>query len=284
MSKILFPFQLNNDIYKEAYIAAVKIARNLNAELILLNAFELDLQDDITEILYHKMIKNKWIEAYNEIVKFNKYFLSTHVKTNDALNVRIDHRFVHGEDIPVVTEIIQKEEIDLLIFPLSSNRKVNKRYMDCVKNEVFNYKTTSVLFLPQDYKYTEIENILFTTDLKELNFNEYYFSEVLNYSNFFDAKIHFVHVNKAGNEIVENSTMKLIDRIIQKYNKHVFKSINAHNIVNAIQSYIIQENIQLLSVVKSNLDFFQSFFHSSVSFEIIDSINTPILLMNEKNI
>ena len=42
MKKILFPFETNQPIYKEAYVYAVKFARNLGAELIMLNVFEIE--------------------------------------------------------------------------------------------------------------------------------------------------------------------------------------------------------------------------------------------------
>lgn len=42
MKKILFPFETNHVIYREAYVYAVKFARNLGAELIMLNVFEMD--------------------------------------------------------------------------------------------------------------------------------------------------------------------------------------------------------------------------------------------------
>ena len=44
MKKILFPFEIDNLNYKEAYVYAVKLARNLNAQVILLSAFLIEVR------------------------------------------------------------------------------------------------------------------------------------------------------------------------------------------------------------------------------------------------
>ena len=57
MKKILFPFEIDNPVYQEAYIYAVKFARNLNTEVILLNAFSIEADNFITKEKYAMLIK-----------------------------------------------------------------------------------------------------------------------------------------------------------------------------------------------------------------------------------
>ncbi len=78
MKKILFPFEIGNPIYKEAYVYAVMLARNLYSEVILLNTFHIDADDDITKERYSRLIRDKWVRAYNETSVFNKYYLENH--------------------------------------------------------------------------------------------------------------------------------------------------------------------------------------------------------------
>ena len=58
MKKVLFPFHIEEGVYKEAFISAVKFARTMNAELIMLNTFEINVDNTITQEKYDKLIKN----------------------------------------------------------------------------------------------------------------------------------------------------------------------------------------------------------------------------------
>lgn len=48
MKKVLFPFEIDRRVYKEAYVYAVTLARNQRAELILLDAFYIEADNRIT--------------------------------------------------------------------------------------------------------------------------------------------------------------------------------------------------------------------------------------------
>lgn len=52
MKKSLFPFEIGNSIYREAYVYAVKLTRNLNKEAVLLNTFLIEADNNITEARY----------------------------------------------------------------------------------------------------------------------------------------------------------------------------------------------------------------------------------------
>lgn len=55
---MLFPFEIDHTCYREAYVYAVKMARNLGAELIMLHAFHIEVDNTITPEKYDKIIKN----------------------------------------------------------------------------------------------------------------------------------------------------------------------------------------------------------------------------------
>ena len=97
MKKILFPFETNQSIYKEAYVYAVKFARNLGAELIMLNVFEIESDDSITPKEYKKIIQDNWLKAYQEIIKFNKHYLNNYARIESDLRIKVDYRFLHGK-------------------------------------------------------------------------------------------------------------------------------------------------------------------------------------------
>tara|TARA_R110001583_G_scaffold33438_4_gene112934 strand:- start:27409 stop:28275 length:867 start_codon:yes stop_codon:yes gene_type:complete len=284
MRKILFPFSVGQSQFKEAFIVAVKFARTLNAELILLNAFEIELDDNITKESYNRQIKNKWIVAYNEVTAFNKYYLSKYAKVNDEMKVRFDHRFVYANESEQILNIVSKEAIDMLILPYGELKADHKKIDHLVDNDIFNNNSTSLLLIPSKFEYGSIKNIVYATDLKEHHLNKFYFNEILKYAKIFDAKIHFLHIDASGKEEKKqnNKVLKLINDIISRNSKHVYNSVNSRDINNAIINYTDANNIDLISVVKEDDRFWSVLFQKSISKKIVEVSKVPVLYMIEK--
>ena len=168
MRKILFPFELDNPIYREAYIYGIKFARNINAELIILNAFKVEVGNDITEEKYNNLKKDNWFKAYNEISKFNKYFLEEHARTDTDLRIKFDYRFVNGIFVDEIRNIAREENVDLIVLPISDKREFNKRQLKIIQDNIFEKNRTSLLVVPFGCDFRPIKNIVFATDLKKV--------------------------------------------------------------------------------------------------------------------
>ena len=129
MKKILFPFEIDNPVYQEAYIYAVKFARNLNTEVILLNAFSIEADNFITKEKYARLIKERWFQAYNEIIKFNNYYLNEHARMDDELQIKFDHRFINGILKDEIREIAKEQDVGFIVLPVSDRKDFNKRQL-----------------------------------------------------------------------------------------------------------------------------------------------------------
>ncbi len=284
MKKILFPFQLEEDIYKEAFVSAVKFARNMNAELILLNTFEINVDNNITADKYNKLIREKWILAYNEVTKFNHYYLHHFAKIHEELNIKFVHRFLHGKQLETIRNIISNEDIDLIIIPFSKNTEHNKHQFQIIHNDIFDERTTSILAFPNGYEYNPILKIVFATDLKDHFYYEFYLNEILKYAKVFNASIHFIHVNanESNEEHKNTKTYEIISQIVKNNGNHCFKSIKGKEIVSTLQKYSEENDINMLSVVKTEQSVLGELFHKSISDKTIGTSKIPILFMKEK--
>lgn len=285
MKKILFPFQIiEEDVYKEAFISAVKFARNMNAELILLNTFEIEIDNNITQEKYNKLIKDKWILAFNEVTKFNSYYLNQHARIHDELMVKFDHRFIHGNHLKSIKETILAEKIDLVIVPFAEKEDHNKHQFQLIHDEIFDKISTSVLVFPNGYKYIPITRIVFATDLKDHFYHEFYLNEILKYSKVFNASVHFVHVkeNEADQDHKKSKTYNTILQIVENNKNHCLKSITGKDIVSTLHKYSEENNINMLSVVKAEQSIFGELFHKSISDRTIKTTKVPVLFMKEK--
>ncbi len=282
--KILFPFELDNPLYNQCYVFAVKFARLLQAELIMLHVFDIELDNNITKTKYNQMVKNKWLNAYNQITRFNKYYIEQHADTNNDLKIRFDHRFIHGEWLGEIRKILKMETIDLVVLPISEDEKQNKKQFKIIDDDIFEKNTASVLVVPPNCNYQPVNEIVYATDLKKLNYNDLYLKNVLTFAKAIDSNIHFIHITKSQSGIDPQNTEEYntIMNILEKNKQHVFKSFHGKNVMDAIQDYIIQSKAGLLVTVKHDRFFLESLFHRSVTDQLLLKANIPVLVMREK--
>jgi len=284
MRKILFPFELGNSIYMEAYIHAIKFARKISAELILLNVFQVEVGNDITGKKYSKLKRDQWFKAYNEISRYNKYYLEDHANVETDLQIRFDYRFVNGILLDEIKNIANEEEVDLIVLPISDKKEFNKRQMKIMRDNVFEKNRTSLLVIPYAREFSPVRNIVFATDLKKLFNYQLYLNDVINYSRLFDANVHFIHVSSKDNEEEWDNSKpyRMVMEAIAKNEKHSFKSLHGQKVIDSINQYVEDCQADLVVVVKHQHHFLESILHESVSKEISMYSKVPVLLMREK--
>lgn len=280
----MFPFELENPVYKEAYFYAVRIARQIYAELIVLNVYQVEVGNDITEEKYGKLKRDNWFKAYNEISRFNRAYLEEHATVETDLRIRFNYRFVNGILQDEIKSIAREEEVDLIVLPLSGQKDFNKRQLKIIRDNIFEKNRASLLVFPHECEFRPIRNIVFATDLKRLFNYQSYISDVVRYARSFESAIHFIHVsNKNNAEEWEHSEIyKLIRQVLEKDKAHSFKSLHGKSILESVNQYVKESQADLLVVVKHQQNFMESIFHESVSKEISLISKIPVLVMREK--
>lgn len=284
MRKILFPFELNNPIYREAYIYGIKFARKINAELIVLNVFKVEVGNDITEEKYSKLKKDNWFKAYNEINKYNKYYLEEFAQTETDLKVKFNYQFINGILLDEIKNIAREEEVDLIVLPISDGREFNKRQLRIIRDNIFEKNRTSLLVVPFGCEFRPIKSIVFATDLKKLNNYQQYLNDVINYARAFDSSIHFIHISSRENreDWTDSDTYRMVMQAIEKNKRHTFTSLHGKKIIDSVNEYVESNNADILVVVKHQHYFMESLVHDSLSNEISMHSKVPVLVMREK--
>ncbi len=284
MKKILFPFEIGNPMYQDAYIYAVKFARKFNAELTMLNVFDFEIDNNITKEEYNIQIKANWIKAYTEVSKLNNYYLNNHVKVDLELKTKFNYHFVYGKLVNEIRKILTAEKIDMVVLPVSKSKAFNKKQQEIIKDDIFEKNNSSLLVIPEGGAFQPIRDIVFATDLKKLNFHELYLNDILKIASVFTSNIHFLHIsNKEDAFLPEDiETYRSIMSIIKMHPNHSFHSLYGKDVINAINNYIQSNAIDLLVVVKHEHYFLDSVFHKSISEQLSLNSQIPVLLMRDK--
>jgi hypothetical protein len=283
MKKILFPFETNQPIYKEAYVYAVKFARNLGAELIMLNVFQIDIEESPTPKEYKRIVRDNWFQAYQEIIKFNKHYLSNYARIESELRIKFDYRFLHGNFINEISKIISSEEIDLIVLPEAEYTESYKEVVKVVWHDVYEKDPVSLLLIPNHCVYQPIKSTAFVAEMRELKYISRYLKTVIRYAKVFDASVHFLHIShgKKDELLLKRNGIRDLIQTIESSNKHVFKNLHGRDIPDMIEEYTDKNHVKLLFVVRHHHYFFDSLFHKKLSDEICLKSSIPVLVMKE---
>ena len=284
MKKILFPFETDHIIYREAYVCAVKFARNLGAELIMLNVFEVDDEKINSPKDYKKIVRDNYFKAYQEIIKFNRYYISNYAKLESELRIKVDYRFLHGSIINEITQIVSKEEIDLIVLPESHQKELYRWIVEVIWHDLDKIKPLSLLLVPSDCRYQPIKTTAFVADMKKLDLAGLYLNDVLRYSKVFDANIHFINIlqGKKSQPQDRKSDPEELTQLIKNSKKHILHNLQDRDVLDAIEDYTEKNDVQLLFVVRHHHYFLDSLFHRDLSDKICLRSKIPVLVMKEK--
>lgn len=284
MKNILFPFEIGNLDYKEAYVYAVKLARNFNAQIVMLHTFLIEAGNDITKEKYGRLIRDNWYKAYNEISKFNKYYLEDHARIADDLSIKFDYRFMHGIFLDEIKNVANEEDVGLIVLPLADRKDINKRQLSIISDHIFEKNRVSLLVIPFQGKFRPIKSIVFCIDLQKLNQFSLYLNDVLRYAESLDSNIHFLHVSSSENvEIPDNSEeYRMVSQIVEKNKRHVFSRAFGRNVIENVNRYVEKVNADLLVVVKHQHYFLDTLFHKSISNKISLNSSIPVMVLREK--
>lgn len=284
MKKILFPFQVGKE-NKEAFTYAVKAARNMNAELIMLNAFDIPVDDSITKEKYKHLLKGKWMKAYASIANFHHYYFENYARTEGDLRIKSDYRFIHGKTSVEAFKIIDQELIDLLIISMPVTDMFQMKLAELLNHEVLKQTITSVLLIPTECRFRSYKNLMYATDFHKLKSGKYLLNQAIKFARSNDAAIHFLHSSSGkGDTIEDKESYELISEIVEKEKGNIFKVITGKDIYPSIENYISDNSIDCIAIIKQQRSIFENLFHHSLieSFSVRSKI--PILVLIDKEL
>ena len=286
MKKVLFPFEIDHTCYREAYVYAVKMARNLGAELIMLHAFHIEVDNTITPEKYDKIIKNNWLSAYREIIRFHDYYLQDHARVDTELRVKTDHRIIHGNLVDEFRKILHSEGIDLVVLPAAGDTESTVKKLRLLRREALDMDHTSLLSIPCGRTFLPIENMLLVTWMKRLRGLTDYLNELFLFASIFNSSVHCVHFLKHVKECLE--VEEVMKQSIQKTrsggNGTIFHCMGGKDPEKKLEEYIFENEIELLAMAKGQMHGFQELHVTALSEEICAKVGIPVLILRDSQV
>ncbi|MDO5509432.1 MAG: hypothetical protein Q4F57_01935 [Weeksellaceae bacterium] len=246
-----------------------------NIEVTLLHAYGVPTSG----VHMMRNISEKLRETAQEDIQYELQILKREL--GHFNNLRINTWIAEGSLSNVLSRFQSDSGPALVVMGLRSEGNFTRSIAGMSSAKLVNQLKDSVLFLPENKKFSRIQNITFATDLQDFS-NQRDFIEFLGFARFFGAEINFVHIDNGKVQQPERRFEEIFLPALQKFSvPYKFQKLQASDVSDAIQGYAEQTNSQLIAIIERDDNFFIDFFRANVGDEIVESRRFPLLMISE---
>ena len=268
---------------------AISLAARYKAEVKLVHVFYNPAMD-VSPYADHYSYQIKLVESLREIEKSaRENMLKLEHKLNlwcikeNVSHVRISTKLINGYSTDELLEYSDKYKPALIVMGTRGLTRDNYKAFGRVVNKVIENSTVPVLALPSGTITTigEIKSLMYATDLDPSDYSA--LNRLIQMLRPFKIKIHCVHicfVEKKPWDTVKLNELKA--HLLSEY-KGVnisFNNIISDNILNGLETYIRENNIDALAVTTHKRNLLEKMFIPSVSRKIYSETGKPLLVFH----
>lgn len=276
MKKILFPTDFS-DVATNAFIHALEFAKKVKGELVLLHTFELPIYDSQYFPANYNVIFESLQLAEFDMFKDEIAKLRAIAKNRQLDEIRISHRLMDGNLIYNIKRAIKEEEIKFVVMGTSGASGWEAFFLGTNAGSVISTINVPVLCVPLEAKFKKIQTIGFTTryrvkDRKALK-------DVLKIARKMEADVKCLYV-KTENSDVSEDTIKHWEKEFLGEPVQFFVTLS-EDVKATILDFALFKDIDMLAMLTYKRNFFVDLFNPSLTKNITNNSNVPILAVHE---
>ncbi|RZS99685.1 universal stress protein [Aquimarina brevivitae] len=176
---------------------------------------------------------------------------------------------------------ISEKEIDLIVMGTKGASGIKEMTIGTNTGDVITKVKCPVLVVPENARYTPVKRIALPTD-----YNIYYKSKIVEtvkeFISFNKATLKILHVAKKEKELTEcqQKNKSYLHESLDD-TAHGFYFLSNENIEQAVQSFVDSYDIDLITMVAKNLNFFQRILFRPLVEKISYHTEIPFLILHE---
>lgn len=270
MKRILVPTDFSEHA-EDALKIAAQIAKKTNSEIIILHMLELpgQMNDAImggVSIPETMLFMKKANEKLDEIA--DRPYLEG-ISVTEI--VKID-KTIHG-----ISQISKENDIDLIIMGSHGSSGVQELLIGSNTEKVVRNSDIPVLVIKKDISNFNASTIVFASDFTEESKKP--FEKLLNFTEFFDSKIHLVTICTPNSfkptHVIEKAMRDFIDEFnLINYSTHIY---NDTNIEKGIINFSNSINADMIGMCTHGRTGFAHFFNGSISEGLVNHAAKPVI-------
>lgn len=268
---------------------AVSLASKYKAEVKLVHVFY-NPAIDVSPYADHYSYQIKLVESLREIEKSareNMLKLEHKLKMwcikENMSQIHVTAKLINGFSTDEILEYIKKYKPALIIMGTRGLTRDNYKAFGRVASRVIENSTVPVLALPSGTVNTigEIKSVLYATDLDPSDYSA--LNRLIQMMAPFKIKIHCVHICFVEKKPWDSVKLDELKAHLKNEYKGVdisFTNIVSDNVMNGLETYIRNNDIDALAVTTHKRNLLEKMFIPSVSQKIYSETGKPLLVFH----
>jgi hypothetical protein len=183
--------------------------------------------------------------------------------------------------IDSIRKHVTDRHIDMIVMGTKGASGIKKIIIGSNTGNVITKVQCPTLVVPENAKYSSIDEIAFPTDYA-LNYNLKTLQPISEILETYNSSLRIVHISKKG--AILNSSQKKSKELLEDYfssNEHSFHFLTNNKIEDAIQCFAESREINMITMVAKNLNYFQRILFLPTVEEISYHTEIPFLVLHE---
>ncbi len=197
----------------------------------------------------------------------------------------VDHNFygIHEyiQFVEAIRKSVKENDIDMIVMGTRGASKISKSVLGSHTADVITRVKCAILVIPEQARYKAPENIVFPTD-----FNIFYKNKVLETleetQKMKNSELNVLYVSKKAHEL--SSLQKKNRSYLQDFledKPHSFYFVTDKNIDSAIETFVENNEVDMIAMIAKNLNFFQRILFQPTVEIISYHTKVPFLVLHE---
>jgi len=285
MKKILVPVDFSEHTY-EVCRFAIEIAKMTGGEIRLFHAYfdymiatnnSYQFSVDTGEVFNYDMMIEIRNEAKAQMEKLAGELIDELVRDSIS-NVFVVHTLSGGMPEDEILNISETYDPDLIV--MGTRGKGEKELLTGkVSSKVVKSAKCRILTIPRNAGYRPVKNLMYATDFNDEDTRD--LDKLFGLLKAYNPIIHCVHVNVDGDQLADEAKMHALKKHFtdkMESGTLVFKVIDNENFVDAINQYVTENDIDVISVVHHRRGFLKRLVSKSYTRELLVHSNVPMYI------
>jgi len=272
MKNILVPVDFS-DTSKNAFQYALAYAEKTGASIKLLNVYNSPLDAANPAILLSLGEQEERIkEALAKMILEQKPSTS---------NVPVSFEAKLGFAVDEILKLSESKDVDLIIMGTMGEHIALEKVFGTVSSDVSQNAACPVMLIPPDIKFKEIKDILFASDYTATEGQV--LDNILKFAKTFDSALHFVHVNDRNDDLEIGPEELIFEKVFESKDPETpmyFAEVKDFDVIDGLNKYIKNHEIDLLTVVTQKRTFWERLFHKSTTKRMVLNTEIPLLVLH----
>lgn len=274
IERIIVPTDYSENADK-ALIMAASIARQVDAQLLVIHAFHMPFTDEhMPPDMIKELLEAQRLRAEADI----KGYAEKH--DADLKNTKVEFRAIMGFASEAIIDLAHKFKADLIVLGTQGANSLEDRLFGTVTWNIIKKSDIPVIALPDVADPVQIHNIMVPFEGTEQDYQ--IIGYLIGFAEKYHATVHAVHFMQDSN----NYNKSLIEKLQSGFRKEIeAEHLQLHflaekNITEGIKKFATRNNIDMIGMVTHNHGLFSTIFHMSVTRNIALYSQIPLLAYN----